>query len=435
MRTALFLLLITVFSFAQDLDHAFPSFNSGGMTIVPSDFLNTSIQYEIDVAAKTVKGTAIIEFETKEKGLPSFDLVPTPRNVTVDGVSSDAKEISVSGVTKFRVLGKELEPGLHKMSMEWSLTSATFSNSTVRLGFFMGDLSDRNFFEKYGPTSFEYDHYAVTMDVRIKGTNTKHQIYTNGKTTENALNSWSIQFPNYFTTSSFFVHIANQGYYSEKRFEVSLKEKSIPVVVYGSSVNTAESTAKRVLSELENTYGPYGHESLTIYITSSGGGMEYCGATMTTTGALGHELTHSWFARGIMPSSGNSAWIDEAIASWRDNGYPSYSSSPGKQSLAAFSPYRRYTTNLAYSGGMKVIGHLSVLVGGMKEMLKLLWEEKKHQTITTEEFREFLERKSGKDLKALFDSSVYNKGREMNAPQEKPMHPRKYTSEELIRFQ
>ena len=77
------------------------------------------------------------------------------------------------------------------------------------------------------------------------------------------------------------------------------------------------------MRELEQTYGPYPHEALLIYCTGNiSGGMEYAGATMTSLEALGHEITHSWFARGVMPANGNAGWIDEAIARWRDRGYP-----------------------------------------------------------------------------------------------------------------
>jgi hypothetical protein len=61
--------------------------------------------------------------------------------------------------------------------------------------------------------------------------------------------------------------------------------------------------------------------------------MEYCGATMTDPGALGHELTHSWFARGVMPANGNTGWIDEAVASWRDDGYPRASRAPNRSAV------------------------------------------------------------------------------------------------------
>ena len=60
---------------------------------------------------------------------------------------------------------------------------------------------------------------------------------------------------------------------------------------------------------------------MTIYIAGRGG-MEHCGATITSMSALAHEITHSWFARGVMPANGNAGWIDEGTARWRDRGYP-----------------------------------------------------------------------------------------------------------------
>lgn len=430
MRAYLAIMLLTTSLWAGDLQYAFPKFSISDGTVVPSDFTLANLYYELDVPARKVKGVAEIEFNTEEFGFPAFDLVPSPFNITVDGAVTDSREVSPDNVTTFRILTRQLAAGSHHMRMEWSVGSATFGSDYVRLGFFMGDLSDRNFFEQYGPTSFEYDHYQANVNLDVKGTTTPHVVYSNGRTNSKG-NSFQVEFPKHFTTSSFFLHVANRGSFPEKRFDLQLKEATIPVVIYGESVESASTTAKRVLNELESDYGPYVHESLTAYITSSGGGMEYSGATMTTTGALGHELTHSWFARGVMPANGNGAWIDEAVASWRDSGYPTYGSAPGKQALAAFSPYRRYTTNLAYSGGMRVIGHLDSQLGGMKGLLRTLFAEKKQEVITTEFFREFLERKSGKDLRSLFARSVYNQGRHNDTAPTPRFHPRKYTAHEL----
>jgi hypothetical protein len=178
-------------------------------------------------------------------------------------------------------------------------------------------------------------------------------------------------------------------------------------------------------------------------MTPSGGGMEYGGATMTSTGALGHELIHSWFARGVMPANGNAGWIDEAIASWRDNGYPrrttGFSNSP--INLGGFSQYRRHTTSAAYSSGASFISYLDgtlASVGGMKEMLTLLWIEKRRQTITVPMFQSFLEEKSGKDLSQLFNFYVYGRRTSSDVAVDEIDHKdsthHKYTIEELKNF-
>ena len=62
------------------------------------------------------------------------------------------------------------------------------------------------------------------------------------------------------------------------------------------------------LAELEADYGAYTHDSMTVYIAGRGG-MEHCGATITSMSALGHEITHSWFARGVMPAMATQAGL------------------------------------------------------------------------------------------------------------------------------
>jgi hypothetical protein len=205
-----------------------------------------------------------------------------------------------------------------------------------------------------------------------------------------------------------------------------------------------------VFGELEATYGPYAHDDLLVYITKPGemgsgvSGMEYAGATMTTMGALEHEITHSWFARGVMPANGNAGWIDEAIAKWRDLDYPRYSEPPGRVNLAGFSLYRRTTEQLAYQWGPILLGHLDHLIGGegLRPVLRALYLAKRRQTITTPFFQQFLEERMGLDLGPLFDRSVYGVGeapavtaeglREFLTEEEASPEPRAYSEQELL---
>jgi hypothetical protein len=111
-----------------------------------------------------------------------------------------------------------------------------------------------------------------------------------------------------------------------------------------SNTFLAIQVARNVMQELEQTFGAYPHETLLVYCTgASSGGMEYAGAAMTSQAALGHEITHSWFARGVMPANGSAGWIDEAIARWRDLGYPRANVIAPRPlvHLAGFSPYRQ----------------------------------------------------------------------------------------------
>jgi hypothetical protein len=202
-------------------------------------------------------------------------------------------------------------------------------------------------------------------------------------------------------------------------------EAAVPVTVYGedtATVDRASTEAREVLTELETTYGAYAHARLVIYATKAlgGGGMEYCGATTTTLPALAHELTHSWFARGVLPANGNSGWIDEAVASWRDNGYPR--AEPIERSpvnLAGFSPYRRHTTRDAYTYGALFLSELDHLLArhgsSLRSVLGEFYRERRRRLITTPMFQAFVQQRIAEDLGPRFDRYVYGKWRDGTA--------------------
>jgi hypothetical protein len=125
---------------------------------------------------------------------------------------------------------------------------------------------------------------------------------------------------------------------------------------------------------------------------------------------------HSWFARGVMPANGNAGWIDEAIARWRDLGYPTATATPHRPpiNLAGFSPYRRHTPRQSYEMGSLLLSELDLLFqpGGLRPMLAKLFQEKRRALITTAFFQTFLERQSGISLDAIFSRYVFGKDSE-----------------------
>ena len=90
----------------------------------------------------------------------------------------------------------------------------------------------------------------------------------------------------------------------------------VPITLYGEDpekVKTAMATTLATMAELERDFGPYMHPRFLAHITNDAdGGMEYAGAARTSLKALKHELTHSWFGRGVHAANGKSGWIDEA---------------------------------------------------------------------------------------------------------------------------
>jgi hypothetical protein len=187
-------------------------------------------------------------------------------------------------------------------------------------------------------------------------------------------------------------------------------EKNIPITVYSTQASLADQAVKMLpglFREFERDFGPYAHDSFTAYIHSGSGGMEYSGATITSLGALDHELFHSWFARSVMPAEGRSGWIDEALASWRDYGYfqaPNLLLRPATN-LANFSPFRKSTPSNCYRDGRHLISELDrefAEFGGMKPMMRKFYERYKNQVVTNEEFWQFLASLSQKNLDEFF---------------------------------
>lgn len=445
---------------AANFENAPPAFAFADGQAVPIDITNINLDLNFDAETSKTTGTAVVDFVAAADGYPFFDLVPTITAVKIDGndLSIDAVPVvsDPNGVTKLRVLNHKLTGGeTHQLTITYDLTAGvTYTAGAVKAGFFMTDLrvGGRGFWEQYGPSNYEFDQFKQTIHMKISNPEKAHWVYTNANLDVINANEWILDFDDYYTTSSFYVHIVPQGRFIEKKAVYEGKAANIPVLVYAEAEENAEKgldRALRVLAENENTFGPYTHPKALAYVTPDGGGMEYAGATMTSMRALEHEFTHFWFARGVMPANGNAGWIDEAVASWRDGGYRRAASGPGgsAHNLGGFSPYRRHTTEDAYSLGRDLIGEFDKqfesfsLDGqtGMRGILRALFAERQRTTITVDVFKQFLERTTGADLTDIFSKYVYGvnaapEGSLADAKAKSAYHPRPYTEAELARF-
>ncbi len=386
-----------------------------------------SAQYSIEF--RTAEGKALahseIQFKTDQEGMPILDLIPNPTKVTLDG--EDISTLVVKDAEKssdFRLLLKTVPAGDHKVIVEHQISSnVTVSKTEARSAFWTSDLDDREFLEQYLPTNLEYDLYPMSLKVEVVGTSVVHKVFTNADLKINGVNSWQIQTPDTFNASALFFHLAPETNFAweERAFEKSNGEKMV-VTVYAkadhkSSIKKYADTAVATLKELDGDYGPFRHPRLVVYASPFfGGGMEYMGATITNLFAIEHEITHSYFGRGLIPARGNAGWVDEALASWRDNGYQALKA-PGftKSQMGAHSDYVRWTDGNAYTLGRDFIGHLSLLSNelgngkSLKGFLKEWIEKSAFSPFRTQDFQGELEAYFEKDLKALFDPLIYGK--------------------------
>lgn len=434
---------------ADDLDRAPKAVDIDSQHYVPIDILSMHTKMVFDAESREATGEATMQFVTREKGRPLFDLVPQVLSATLDDQPiAQVLLIQPDASTRMRSLSIEVEAGqTYTFKVSYKINNGVeYASDGIKIGFFMSDLAvgGREYWEAFGLAGLEYDQYPHHIDAEIVGTSKSYRMMTNGEVENMGRNQWSVDYPDYFTTSSLYFHIIDPTRFKIKSGTFAGINGEVPVTVYAASESNASqglANTLKVLKELEATYGAYAHASALAYITPDGGGMEYCGATITSLWALEHEFTHSWFARGVMPANGNSGWIDEAIASWRDNNYPRLNQVRSRGQLSGFPEFQRHTVMPAYTHGANVIANLDAkfasVSGGMKPLLKQLFSEFQRSTITVEIFRDWLEEKTGVDLDSLFNTHVFSRAvaNDENAAFTKwtnsSRHPRPFTKEEL----
>lgn len=425
-----------------DLSHAPASFMTSEGRAIFTDFQSAEYDITYDSATKKVQAITKITFNTLEEGMPIFDMLESPISVMVDGEKTTSKTIkSADKETTYNLALKNLFPGRHVLEITSHIKeNVSFTTEGVSSAFWFSDLDDRSYLEVYLPTNLEYDQYQMTFNLDFKNL-LKQKVYSNGEIIKLSESAFTVTFPETYTASSLYFHTAPEGRYPEKIFTFkSIDGRDLPITAYaaGSSSNM-ENIKKSIVTSLqglESTYGPFLHDKLTVFIAGSGG-MEYCGATMTSLWALNHELTHSYFARGgFMPANGNSGWIDEAITSWSDEGKTSKADiSDVYSNMAGNSPYRRYTHGDAYTYGKSFMAHLNYKFkaeGGLTTFLNHLIETDAFKPMTTEEFIVKISSFYNEDLNPLFKKHTYKRNPDINSGR-KPAHM-KHTIKEMKEF-
>ncbi len=408
--------------------------NARGPQAIFVDFKTADYKIEYDTQRKRATVRTEIVFNATKIGLPIFDLKLVPSKVILNGKETQSVILETKE-TRFRFANELTVIGKNTLIIESKLSKNTsFRRSGVKSAFWMSDLGERSFLEQYLPANLEFDQFKATFHIQLKGDSIQeHEVFTNGKVTKSA-NNFLIDFPDYFTASSFYFHMGPTK--SFKKIQTSFNSidgRVVPITIYGKkgkNLNLYKTRTLSILSELEKTYGKWPHQSVVIYGTGIGGGMEYAGATITSISALGHELIHSYFARGAMPARGNAGWIDEAIASWRDYKYFQADLSRLKKTkMAGYTPYKRTTDRAAYTKGRDFIAHLDQRFqskGGMREFLVFFKDRWLFKTYLTKDFQKELELYFDTDLKNLFDTYIYGKNG-LSLKEEKvtenPFHP------------
>lgn len=416
------LLLLSLFALpvSANMHLAPPDFNVSQGRAVFVDFSTARYRVTYDIPNQTATVDSEIRFTVPKAGKPIFDLVNKPSKLKLDGVDVAHRLVDLpDNASKVRVVWVDVPEGEHTLTMSSVLDlNVSWEANAVRSAFWIRDLTTRKFLEQYVPSNLEYDQYAMTLDLEFKGARRAkltQVIRHNGQLTRTGPASFRIEYPAWYMASGPYFHTYPEGAFSTRQFSVtSIDGRQIPFTIYGSTdVEKYAAYTREVFAELEQDYGAWGHDQFTAYAAGSGG-MEHPGATMSSFGAVDHEMLHSYFAKGVMPSNGNSGWIDEGIANWRDRGYPRLPTTGRIANLANRSPYARNTDDRAYAVGSDLFGHIDFQMqnmGGLKAFLRGYFATYKHTLITVDHFINNLEFFSGLKLRPLFEDQVFR-----NAP-------------------
>lgn len=419
MKFILLGLLISTCAFAEknDLSHRPRSFLLSGGKAVFVDFLEANYKISYNLNTRRAQVTATIKFDAPEAGFPVFDSEEDAVSVLLNGENVREKQIKTpSRETKVRIINKEVAVGTHTAVITVPLKALIeWGRDGVRNAFWNSDLMDRRFLERYMPASFEYDQVKMKFEVEFIGAKTKYKIYSNGNVVDNGNNTFSISYPEYFNVSSVFYHALPLGASDEVEFTLkSVDGRDVPVTIYVMKpdvldVDTLKARTTQIFHELEGDYGAWPHPSLTIY-NAGRGGMEYHGATITSTSALGHEMFHSYFARGVMPANGNAGWLDEALASWRDKGYNTTYELTGVSRMSNQFYYTRTTDSSAYVFGERFMSYMDGKLkakGGLKPFMRHMLEKRLFAPLFVEEFIKEMSEFYGESVEADFKKFTF----------------------------
>lgn len=445
----IFLSTFTIFisSAWASYDKAPPSFAYNGARAVFVSFEDANYKLTYDFLKKQATVETTIHFKVIEPGYPIFDLVPEPFNVTLDGKVVQAPLIGdPDAQTKFRTINRKLSRGSYELKLKNLISeNLVFNNSGIASAFWLGDLSDRKYLENYIPSNLEFDHYPKRFHVKLIGTNNlPHTIKANGQVEKINNSEFKITFPAIYTSSSVFFHLyptrtitRNVSFYY-----TSIDGRKLPVDIYSVvEIDQFVSQTKTILAELESDYGPFPYNQVLIYGTSlRKGGMEYSGATATGLLSLGHELFHSYNARGVMPVNGNAGWMDEGMSTWRGDLYPQLASLDfDTAKISGHSPWRRSTDRDSYVQGSAFLAHISHKMNmrglDLKNFFKGYFKRHMYSSVTTEMFEKELNEYARMDFSEEFDRFIYGKYSveetvKVTHPAD-PNHP-EYTRDELL---
>jgi hypothetical protein len=271
----------------------------------------------------------------------------------------------------------------------------------LRWSFGMGDLFDGRHLEMWFPSNLPFDQFPFELALTVAGAAANHTLVSNGAVTARGPHSWLIRFPAWFSSGSPMLELRPTDELDHAQAEVILGRSGRRVVIdawkpRGRPENLAREAALigQMLDANEAMFGPFPAQRYTCFFHGAQGGMEYAGGTTTSSGALAHEVLHSWFARGVMPASDADGWWDEAFTTFATSGAPvmplDFDRPPIR--LCSRRPFQRHTHAEAYVEGSRLFSGIAEMTGrtSLMRSMRALFEARGRTCLSTAELEQHL---------------------------------------------
>ena len=398
-----------------------------GLLAVPIDIQSIDAAIVFNAATSSATADATITFIVgPTAGNPIFDLRQTITAAWLDGAVFPASQLAhhsfgAGAFDTLRVIESVLPAGsYHTLRVQYNLALPASqlggsylpalnwtAGPSLRWAFGFSDLNAARYLEAWLPANLIFDQFSINMEVRITNTLVPHAPITNGVITVLGTNHWRLNFPAHFSALSPMLEIWATSAVEVRTDSYTLPVSGIILAIeawkqVGGVANLVNeiNRIKTFLGDNENSYGSYAHGNRYVAFFNGGGGMEYEGSTTTSTGALNHEMFHSWFARGIKPSSQSDGWWDEGFTTWHDNGandaLPFDFSNPPVL-LCSRNPWQRITPSNAYSDGNNFFAGMAAILGvaNFNAQMRDLYNTYRRNPVSTQMMEEFLLKNSG----------------------------------------
>jgi hypothetical protein len=398
-----------------------------GLLAVPIDIEAIEAAFVFDGNASTATADATITYTVgPTAGNPFFDLRQTITQAWLDGAPFPVAQLAhhtfgAGPFTDLRVIESVQAAGsLHTLRVQYALgvpdsqlggsylpVLAWDAGPRLRFAFGLSDLNRARYAEAWLPANLIFDQFSISLEVQLVNTLAAHSVLTNGVATALGANHWRIEFPERFTALSVMLEVRASDTLSLQTGSVVLPVSGRNVSIEAwklasSGVNLATEINEiaSLLSANESDYGPYLHGDRFTAFFNGSGGMEYEGATTTSSGALAHETFHSWYARGIKPASQADGWWDEGFTTFHDDGAddatPLDFTDPPIV-LCSRDPWQRHTPSNAYADGSSLWRGMASLLGvaSFNALMAELYGVYRGQPVSTQMLEEFLLSRSG----------------------------------------